>query len=141
MQYHVTSVSLEDGTLTVSNMLNDTNYGKEEIVRTTNDGSTFSGPLEDQYGLSIEYSVFQVKWAAANLTCETAVQKNTAYACRSIHSYCLNVTHGEIFMGHRCKCISGFHGNPYVQDGCTGSFFIIPLQSAPTDRAHAYKCL
>ncbi|KAB8088075.1 hypothetical protein EE612_012558, partial [Oryza sativa] len=30
------------------------------------------------------------------------------------HSNCLNVTHGNIFMGYRCKCLPGFM-NAYCQ--------------------------
>uniref|UniRef100_J3LF18 EGF-like calcium-binding domain-containing protein n=1 Tax=Oryza brachyantha TaxID=4533 RepID=J3LF18_ORYBR len=119
-QYRVTALSLENGTLTVSNMMNDTNYGKEEIIiQTTNDGGTsFSVPVEDTFDLSMEYAII-IRWAVANLTCEVAPQKNSTYACRSSHSYCLNVTHREQFMGYRCKCSSGYEGNPYIKDGCT----------------------
>ncbi|XP_052142808.1 putative wall-associated receptor kinase-like 16 isoform X2 [Oryza glaberrima] len=119
-QYHVTAVSLDDGTLTVGNMMNDTNYEKEEIiVQTTDTGAeSFSRPVEDRFDLSLEYAIV-IRWAVTNLTCEVAVQKNTTYACRSSHSYCLNVTHRKAFMGYRCKCSSGFEGNPYIQDGCT----------------------
>ncbi|XP_047071286.1 wall-associated receptor kinase 5-like [Lolium rigidum] len=89
---YVTNVSVEDGTLTVSNVVSGNN-ATEDTVK---------------------------KWAVANLTCQQAkLQKETTYACRSSHSDCLNVTHGEIFIGYRCKCSSGFQGNPYVQDDCT----------------------
>uniref|UniRef100_A0A0E0NI57 Protein kinase domain-containing protein n=1 Tax=Oryza rufipogon TaxID=4529 RepID=A0A0E0NI57_ORYRU len=114
-QYHVTAVSLDDGTLTVGNMMNDTNYEKEEIIVQTTD----TGPVEDRFDLSMEYAIV-IRWAVTNLTCEVAVQKNTTYACRSSHSYCLNVTHRKAFMGYRCKCSPGFEGNPYIEDGCTG---------------------
>lgn len=99
-QYHVTAVSLDDGTLTVGNMMNDTNYEKEEIIvqtTDTGDDDSFSGPVEDGFDLSMEYAIV-IRWAVTNLTCEVAVQKNTTYACRSSHSYCLNVTHRKAFM-------------------------------------------
>uniref|UniRef100_A0A453MTJ7 Protein kinase domain-containing protein n=1 Tax=Aegilops tauschii subsp. strangulata TaxID=200361 RepID=A0A453MTJ7_AEGTS len=116
--YQVTGVSLEDGTLTVSNMVNGSNE-KEAIIIQTEDGYGVESPMEDQFDFSMEYNIV-IKWAVANLTCETAMQEDTEYACRSSQSYCLNVTHGEIFMGYRCKCSSGFQGNPYVNAGCTG---------------------
>jgi len=47
------------------------------------------------------------------------MQNNTNYACRSRNSTCLHVMHGEMFMGYRCNCSSGFGGNPYISDGCT----------------------
>uniref|UniRef100_A0ACD5WM59 Uncharacterized protein n=1 Tax=Avena sativa TaxID=4498 RepID=A0ACD5WM59_AVESA len=121
-QYHVTDVSMEDGTLTVSNMVSGINSSETiSIERTDNYGNTVSSSealLEDQFDFSLEYDVV-IKWAVVNLTCQTAMQKQTMYACRSSHSDCLNVTHRKIFMGYRCKCSPGFQGNPYIQDGCT----------------------
>ncbi|KAM3317958.1 hypothetical protein ACQJBY_035600 [Aegilops geniculata] len=108
-QYHVTDVSVEDGTLTVSNMVNGSN---------DNNGYILEAPMENQLDFSMKYEIV-IKWVVANLTCQTAVQQDNMYACRSSNSYCLNVTDGEIFMGYRCQCSSGFQGNPYVKDGCT----------------------
>ncbi|TVU29110.1 hypothetical protein EJB05_20660, partial [Eragrostis curvula] len=114
-QYNVTHVSIEDGTLTVSNLQNNASSRKEMLFV---DGS-FSSPIEDQIDFSVEYDIV-MRWAVTNLTCQQAKQNDIAtYACRSLHSYCLNVTHGNIFMGYRCKCSYGFQGNPYIQDGCT----------------------
>ncbi|XP_044954659.1 wall-associated receptor kinase 3-like [Hordeum vulgare subsp. vulgare] len=116
IQYHVTDISVEDGTLTVSNMVNGSNE-KEAIFVQTKDGYRVYAPMEDQFDFSTEYNIV-IKWAVANLTCPTAMQKDTTYACRSSQSDCLNVTHGDMFMGYRCKCLSGFQGNPYVEYGC-----------------------
>ncbi|XP_048536595.1 wall-associated receptor kinase 5-like isoform X2 [Triticum urartu] len=116
-QYYVTNLSVEDGTLTVSNMVNGHNE-KEEILIYTQNGYVFEDPMEDEFYFSMESDNHLIKWAVANLTCHIAMQKGTMYACRSSYSYCLNVTYGEIFMGYRCKCSSGFQGNPYVNDGC-----------------------
>ncbi|EMS57883.1 Wall-associated receptor kinase 4 [Triticum urartu] len=118
-QYYVTNLSVEDGTLTVSNMVNGHNE-KEEILIYTQNGYVFEDPMEDEFYFSMESDNHLIKWAVANLTCHIAMQKGTMYACRSSYSYCLNVTYGEIFMGYRCKCSSGFQGNPYVNDGCRG---------------------
>jgi len=118
VQYYVTDVSVEDGTLAISNMVTGSNNQKEAILTHIYNGYVEDVLLEDQLDFSMEYNIV-IKWAVANLTCETAMQEDTMYACRSPQSYCLNVTHGEIFMGYRCKCSLGFHGNPYVKDGCT----------------------
>uniref|UniRef100_A0ACD5XH86 Uncharacterized protein n=1 Tax=Avena sativa TaxID=4498 RepID=A0ACD5XH86_AVESA len=121
-QYHVTDVSVENGTLTVSNMVSGIN--SEEIIsieQTNNYGNTVSTSdalLEYQFDFSLEYDMV-IKWAVVNQTCQTASQKGIMYACRSSDSYCLNVTHGDIFMGYRCKCSSGYQGNPYIDNGCT----------------------
>uniref|UniRef100_A0A453H6R8 EGF-like domain-containing protein n=1 Tax=Aegilops tauschii subsp. strangulata TaxID=200361 RepID=A0A453H6R8_AEGTS len=119
-QYQVTGVSVEDGTLTAGNIVNGSNEKEATLVKTDNNGEELEEPMEDQFDFSMEYDHIVIKWAIANLTCETAKQKDTMYACRSSQSYCLNVTHGAIFMGYRCKCSSGFQGNPYLKDGCRG---------------------
>ncbi|XP_071674552.1 wall-associated receptor kinase 5 isoform X2 [Lolium perenne] len=123
IQYHVANISVDDGTVTVTNMVSGSNAKEVILIEQTRnvDGRAAMNSaifMEDQFDLSMEYNIV-IKWAVANLTCQPAKQKETTYACRSSHSDCLNVTHGEIFMGYRCKCSSGFQGNPYVQDGCT----------------------
>ncbi|XP_047051905.1 wall-associated receptor kinase 5-like [Lolium rigidum] len=130
-QYHVTDVSVEDGTLTVSNMVSGSNAKEVMLIQTDNTGYEWDEEalMEDRFDFSMEYDIV-IKWAVANLTCQTAMQKDTGYACRSSHSYCLNVTHGEIFMGYRCKCSPGFQGNPYIKDNCTGLILLITLHCA-----------
>jgi hypothetical protein len=122
-QYRVLNVSVEDGTLIVSNTLNNNASSVKEvmIVNTDEQGVIESqGPVEDRFDFSMEYDIV-IKWAITNSTCQQAKQNNTNYACRSINSSSLHVTHGDIFMGYRCNCSSGFHGNPYIQGGCTGT--------------------
>jgi hypothetical protein len=134
-QYHVTNVSVEDGTLTVSNMVSGSNAKEVILIEQTNNYGSYIPSseylFEDKFDFSMEYDIV-IKWAVANLTCQPAKQKETTYACRSSHSDCLNVTHGEIFMGYRCNCSSGFQGNPYVQDGCTGQILLSTLHLSLT---------
>uniref|UniRef100_J3LWP2 Protein kinase domain-containing protein n=2 Tax=Oryza brachyantha TaxID=4533 RepID=J3LWP2_ORYBR len=59
-----------------------------------------------------------VQWAVANLTCQEAKQNTSGYACVSINSTCLAVNSIDGYIGYRCKCLPGFEGNPYVQNGC-----------------------
>ena len=121
-QYHVTGLLVEDGTLAVSNMLNNASSAKEVIISTENVGGYIVGPVEDEFDVSMEYDIV-IRWAVTNSSCEQAKHRNRSkYACRSVNSDCQNVTHREIFMGYRCKCSSGYTGNPYIQDGCTGTY-------------------
>ncbi|VAI52323.1 unnamed protein product [Triticum turgidum subsp. durum] len=121
VQYNVTDVSVEDGTLTVNNMVNGSNEKEAIFIQTKYDGYGLYAPMEDQFDFSMEYNIV-IKWAVANLTCETAMQKDAMHACRSSQSYCLNVTHGEIFMGYRCKCSTGFQGNHGTCQNFLGSY-------------------
>ncbi|URD72280.1 hypothetical protein MUK42_09129 [Musa troglodytarum] len=56
-----------------------------------------------------------VDWAIRNETCEVAQRNKTSYACISEHSECLNSSNGP---GYLCNCSRGYHGNPYVAQGC-----------------------
>ena len=123
-QYHVTGLSVEDRTLAVSNMLNNASSGKEVIISMTTESGEpdILGPVEDAFDVSMEYDIV-IQWAVTNSSCEQAKHRNRSkYACHSVNSDCQNVTHRKIFMGYRCKCSSGYSGNPYIQDGCTGIY-------------------
>jgi hypothetical protein len=120
-QYRVISVSVEDGTLTVSNVLNNASSMKEAVVSIPDEQHEFGfkGPVEDLYDFSMEYDIV-IRWAITNSTCQKAKQNITSYACRSVYSSCHDITHGVIFIGYRCNCSSGYEGNPYILDGCQG---------------------
>jgi hypothetical protein len=64
-------------------------------------------------------------WRIRLHTCEEAKLNSSSYACVSDKSQCVNTTNGP---GYRCKCRDGYQGNPYLRDGCTGSFSALSLE-------------
>jgi hypothetical protein len=59
-------------------------------------------------------------WAIRNgknsLSCPKA-RIAPGYTCVSKNSTCVNSTNGK---GYTCNCVSGYEGNPYLDNGCTG---------------------
>lgn len=123
IKYHVYNVSVADGYLSVRNIPNDTAYNFQEFMVPTKDGEEAmqGGARNDLFELSQEYDM-QMWWAVRNITCQKAMKHKATYACRSVNSNCLLVNHGKKQLGYRCNCSQGFQGNPYIEDGCEGSF-------------------
>ena len=82
----MTGLSIEDGTLTVSNVLNNASSWKEVIIAQATEmgGVNLYGPVEDQFDFSMEYDIVIIRWAVTNSSCEQAMHGNRSkYACRS----------------------------------------------------------
>ncbi|CAL4956708.1 unnamed protein product [Urochloa decumbens] len=56
-------------------------------------------------------------WEIGNETCEMA-RNMASYACHDRNSECVDSTNGS---GYLCNCSTGYEGNPYILDGCTGT--------------------
>ena len=54
-------------------------------------------------------------WAIGTERCKDVVNKSS-YACGG-NSTCIDSDNGS---GYRCKCMEGYHGNPYLHLGCQG---------------------
>jgi len=121
-QYHVTNISLDDGFLAVSNMLNDTSPNNAERIIYSN----YTSDAFEIFAKSVVDGIFYflkedeiINWVVANLTCQQAMQRSGTYACVSENNYCQNVTRGGTHYGYLCKCNHGFQGNPYLPNNCT----------------------
>ncbi|KAA8546480.1 hypothetical protein F0562_002781 [Nyssa sinensis] len=56
-----------------------------------------------------------LNWAIGNQTCEEAkINVNNTYVCGK-NTECYNSTNR---LGYLCKCIAGYEGNPYLENGC-----------------------
>jgi len=104
----VTDISIDQGIL--------------RIQKLSEPGGFLDGRDSTFYAFSEESGV--VKWAVDNSTCEDAMTNRDQYMCVSTHSECIEVTDNRTsrHVGYRCRCSSGFEGNPYIEDGCTGKF-------------------
>lgn len=56
-----------------------------------------------------------VDWAIGNGTCAEVEKNSATFACKSPISACYKPETGY---GYRCRCLDGYQGNPYLEDGC-----------------------
>ncbi|KAI4307213.1 hypothetical protein L6164_030424 [Bauhinia variegata] len=82
-----------------------------------------------------------VDWAVANQTCQQAQNDPATYACVAKNSECIKSNDGA---GYRCKCSSGFWGNPYLVDGCQDIDECVesdPCNGTCLNSVGGFKCL
>ncbi|KAJ4979925.1 hypothetical protein NE237_010705 [Protea cynaroides] len=81
----------------------------------TSDLLNFSYNLDRGYPRVPLVLDWAIDWPTENNTsCEEAMKNQTSYACGS-NSVCDVSKNG---LGYSCNCSQGYHGNPYLQDGC-----------------------
>jgi hypothetical protein len=72
-----------------------------------------------------------LEWRINHMRCHG---NKSSPACRSSHSFCENTTNEFTTVGkegHICHCAQGYQGNPYIPNGCSGTYFD---PSRPTNR-------
>ena len=63
----------------------------------------------------IDWSIGELNFSSnTRPTCSGASKNSTTYACQ-MNTDCI-----DLDGGYRCKCLSGYEGNPYLEPGCTG---------------------
>ncbi|GMY06629.1 wall-associated receptor kinase 2-like [Fagus crenata] len=55
-------------------------------------------------------------WAIGSDKCEDAQKNKSTYLC-GVNTICDDPENGS-GTGYRCNCMEGYHGNPYLKDGC-----------------------
>lgn len=78
-------------------------------------------------------------WSIGSVTCLVALEDLSSYACRAMHSECIDLTNG---LGYRCNCLTGYQGNPYLIDGCHDIDECIssPCEGTCTNLLGSYLC-
>ncbi|XP_030517009.2 wall-associated receptor kinase 2-like [Rhodamnia argentea] len=67
----------------------------------------------DLSGLHLNNTPLVLDWAIGNITCDVA-KKSPGYMCTE-NTNCTDAENGK---GYKCACLEGFHGNPYLANGC-----------------------
>ncbi|KAL3750258.1 hypothetical protein ACJRO7_011279 [Eucalyptus globulus] len=69
---------------------------------------------DDLSGLELEKAPLVLDWAIGDKNCEVAKSSAKNYMCTE-NTHCTDAKNG---VGYKCTCLEGFHGNPYLTNGC-----------------------
>lgn len=85
-------------------------------------GAYYYEPGLQSFYFQVGTPIVSVLWVAAHLTCQDAKRNSSGYACISTNSECITSKPTDTFVGYRCKCAQGYQGNPYITNGCVGTY-------------------
>ncbi|XP_010673968.3 wall-associated receptor kinase-like 6 [Beta vulgaris subsp. vulgaris] len=74
--------------------------------------------LDPRFASGVEVMSAVLDWFIANATCRVAQRNSATYACQQ-NTSCIDLDKDLNVHGYRCKCLSGYEGNPYLSPGCT----------------------
>ncbi|KAK3154688.1 hypothetical protein QOZ80_2BG0193920 [Eleusine coracana subsp. coracana] len=59
-----------------------------------------------------------LQWVIKKGRCPSVWRNETSPECQSLFSGCYEDDSNVADHGHRCRCFGGYHGNPYIPNGC-----------------------
>ncbi|KAL3737269.1 hypothetical protein ACJRO7_026094 [Eucalyptus globulus] len=93
----------------------------------------FSFSKDNLYKPPFDIVPIVVDWLIPDQTCDDAKKNTTTYMCQE-NSNCTDAENGK---GYQCHCFEGFQGNPYLQNGCQGTFSSLFIR--PSEQVFMYR--
>jgi hypothetical protein len=114
------------------NKINGSAYALTSSVYLVDRGFRYSEDLNSVYGIYTEALPATLEWAISNESCssptprynESSLQESI---CPSINTVCKEGPYNIAGRGSRCSCADGYQGNPYLLEGCKGTYDAHPL--------------
>ncbi|CAL4987634.1 unnamed protein product [Urochloa decumbens] len=103
--------------------------GGKQLPEAVEAGAQQAAPPEDlsMVPVMLEWAMDSTPASTDNTT--RCPKDGASSACKSKHSSCKEV-HSPFHRGYACQCLPGFHGNPYLTDGCQGLSIALGAGSA-----------